>query len=772
MAKAFCIPKAIAEQIKEAFRSGEVNMKTLWEMDSKGRHDFFAKYVDPATALRINAGFEKAMISEQQNALVKWAEKLFKDNTTETKSKKQDILDKIKQLDELGYVKGTKGKGGEIKLDEGSRTFLNDLVEESIGVSLTEDEIKTLVDKVKVVEQYENELNKFGLPVDEYWKARKDVENYMKSLTPSSQLKVASSIIARGTMLFSVKSPLLNIGSNTLFGTLQVMEKRLARMLTGRNITATKSTVSYGKEWKAKAVQISAKYGYDVTRIFDLKSDIKTLGEERGVHSQGKGVIRKIGRFYEDVVFSKMLTLPDVFYSASAFADSASLWSTEIAKSEGLKGEELDKRSLEIMQDSTKIEPLTEQGQKVRELAILDAQHATFTDDTVYSRVGLGIRNVIDTATGDLAVGKQIIPFVKTPANVVGAGLDMGGVGLVQGAIQIPDAVKAFKNGDVVLLDKAIRKIVATGLGWTLAYILASLIKPEDFIGAYPSNSKELELMYLQNATPNSIKIGNKWISLDYFGALSTPMLGILYAIKYKSDPKQILYAYANGAKTALSNFPGMSEVANITDSLSNGTEIVFDPEKFKKDIISGSIDFVRARSIPAFISDFAKMTDKFERDTTASKDILGKLKNSIPALRETLPIKENVIGQEVETEPWISTLLFGSRVKTANEVDFVKEVSRLSDTGNTPSISNVEYTSSRVKDMKLWISKDKYNEMIDLYRTTWKKEAEKAITKSSYKKLADDKKADELNKIRSDALDKALNKYGYKGLSKKNKKK
>lgn len=770
MAKAFCIPKYIAEKLKEAVKNGEWDMKTLWDMSSKDRHNLFTKYVDDATALRMNAGFEKAMISQQQNALVKWAETVFVGKDVKAgKVSKSDIFDRIKKLDEIGYVKGTVEKGGRIDLDEGSKTFLNDLVEESMGVTISAEEMAKLTEMAKSLEQYQNETDEFGLPVDGYWKARREIENYIKSLVPSPKLKVATSLIGRATMLFSLKSPLLNIESNTLFAGVQSFEKRLSRLLTGRTIVPTKSTKKYGLAYWKRANKVMAVHKYDVTRIFDLKSEFKTLGEQKQVHAQGKGVVRKIGRFYEDVVFSKMLSLPDVFYSAYAFQDSASLWSTEIAKSEGFKGQELENRSLEIMKDSTKIEPLTEQGMKVRELAVLDAQHATFTDDTVYSKVGLAIRDVLNTASGNARIGDLVIPFVKTPANVIGAGLDMGGVGLIEGIVMLPKAIKAIKTGDKTIMDKAIRKIIATGLGWTLAYILSQLFKPDDFIGAYPTDKKELEMMYLENATPNSIKINGKWISLDYFGALATPLLGLLYARKYKGDPIGLIFAYANGAKTALSNFPGISETANISDSLSAGTELKYDPEKFKKDIIAGSIDFVRARAVPAFISDFAKMTDKFERETNASKDVLGKLKNSIPLLRETLQVKKNVLGEEVTTEGALYVALFGSRVKTANVGTFVSEISRLDKEGNAPSITDAQYSSPRVKNMAKWLSKEDYDVMIKKYQDEWVGKSLKLIDTNSYKKLPDDEKATELNKIKTDALDSALDKYHYDVLKRRN---
>jgi hypothetical protein len=496
---------------------------------------------------------------------------------------------------------------------------------------------------------------------------------------------------------------------------------------------------------------------------------MKTLGEEKQVHAQGKGAVRKIGRFYEDIVFSKLLSLPDVFYSAYAFSDSTGLWSTEIAKSEGLSGAALNSRALAISKDAVKIQPETLEGQKVRELAILDAQHATYTDDTIYSKVGLGIRGILNTASGNLRIGDLLIPFVKTPANVVGAGLEMGGLGLVQGVLMLPDAVKDIKTGDTRKMDMAIRKIVSTGLGWTLAYILSAIFEPEDFIGAYPTSAKERQLMNEKGAMPNSVKINGKWISIDYFGTIGTVLLGFMYARKYKGgDPVGLMFEYLNGAKASLTNFPALEEFATIATDLSGGEEIKYDPEYFKKNLVSQSIDFIRARTIPALISDFAKMTDEFERDTYAKTDPLAKLKAAIPFVRQTLPVKKNVFGDELKTEAWWSVALFGSRLKTAKKGEFIDEIVKLDQTGNAPSITNSEWTSPRVESMKEWLSESDYKAMISMYQKEWVDESLDLIKSSKYQKLSDDEKAGELTKVKSAALEKALKKYKYKTLKKR----
>lgn len=768
MAKAFCITKNIAEQFKASVRNGEWNMQTLWDMTSKQRHELFMKYVDDATALRMNAGFEQAIISEQQNALVKWAEKVFVGQDEKTKSSKRDVIDKIKELNELGYIKANINKDGNIEADDATKIFLSDLVEESLGVSISEQEMKTITEKVRVLEQYENEKDDYGLPINEYWEARRDIENYIKSLVPSKNTKVLTNLIARGSLLAGFKTAVVNISGNVSYGSLQLAEKRIARFLMGRNIYKSKATTDYMKGYSKRATQIMSKYGYDVTRIFDLKSEMKTLGEEKMTHAQGEGTIRKIGRFYEDIIFNKMLSVPDVYASSVAFADSAGLWATEIAKSEKLEGEQLDKRALELIKDSTKIRPTTLEGQKIRFLSIADANKATFQGKTRWSDAALAARKVIDTATGDLNIGTLVVPFAMTPANVTAATVEMGGGGFITGLIGLKQALVDIKKGDMASAEGSIRQVVASGLGLTLAYLLTGLFEPEDFMGAYPLNAKERQLMSEKGAMPNSIKIKGKWINLDLFGVLAAPLLGMMYARKYEGkDLVGMVGMYLTGAKVALTNFPGLEEISTITTYLSEGDEIKFDPDRFKKNIIPDIVDFLRARTIPAIVSDFAKMTDEYERDTYG--DALGKIKASIPFVRQSLPIKKDVFGEPKKTEAAWSVLLFGSRLKTAKKGELLDEIVRLDNEGNAPSISNYEWSSPRVKKMKEWLSKEDYDSMIKLYQTKWIDNSLKMINSKKYQKMAADEQANELTNIKKKALEDALDEYDYDELEEKN---
>lgn len=751
MAKAFCLTKELADKLKQSAINGEINIAKMYEMTSAQRSSLFEKYVSKDIAQKINAGFEEAMSSNQQTALKRWAEATFNEKA---KAKKKDILDKIERLQETGLL-----------TPENEDAFLSDLVATKLGVTVTAEEASTIAEKSEKLKELGKQESEFGTPTMEYFKARKDMEDYLASLNPSSKLKVTTSISGRGAMLASLKSPLVNIESNTVQAFLKGIERRiLSGKISGKN-------GQYAMDYIKFVNKVFSETGYDVTRMRSLESDQQIRGEEITT-TQGEGLTRKIGRLYEDLIFKKLMGAPDVAFSSVAFSDRANLVSTAIAKAEGLKGEELKNKALSIFKDATRINPKTPEGKKVREQAITDAEYSTYTNKSVYSDVSLAIRGVLNLASGDLRLGDQLMPFVKTPANVVGAGIDYSGVVLpIDTLMRVGKTIQNIYKGDSVTeasmeaFKGYSEKLVRAGLGITLSVILSNLFEPEDFIGEYPTSAKERELLELQNATTNSVRIGDRWWSLDYFGALGTPLVAMLYAKKYGKDIKSSVGNYYIGAGRQLKKIPGLEIGKDVFETLSRTKFEGFDPifNQLKK----GVVDYVGSRTIPAIVSDIAKATDSFERQVN-KENMLDPIKAKIPGLRQTLDPKMTVLGEDIPTENPLSVLLLGSRSKTVAKSPVINEISRLANTNNLPSITNYAETSGRMKELKVQIGNDKFKEAEKYLGVNLNKRFERIMKTGEYKKADDENKAKLLNKVKEETLDDTLKKFKYKAPKKK----
>ena len=741
----FCIPKHIVVKLLAGARSGDIEIKKLYTMTSIERRQLFQKYVDVATAKEINAGFEKSMSSTQRNAIAGWV----KDTFVGREEKKQtDIFDKIASLKETGLLD-----------PQTEDNFLMDLVGEKLGITVTAkeaQEISQRADKLKA--EYDKGLDKFGIPQTSYFIEKKKMDDYLKSLNPTSSLKVLTSVAGRGAMLFSLKSPITNIIGNTE----QAIEQSFERRIMSKKYRGVVDKAII-KEYMKKSAEIYKAGHFDASRADSYSDGSKTLGEMI-THSQGKGLARRIGRFYEDVVFDKLMGNPDVIFARHVFVDSANLFATKIAESEGLTGQALKDRANQLFLDAASPSATTPEGLLVREQAKAEALFSTYQNDSSMSDLSLGIRNLLNKASGDLMLGDQIMPFVKTPANVISMSLDAGGFGFIKGTSGLlKGAIREFRSGNPKPLRDVGRNYLRSGMGMLFAAILAFLIDPDDFVGLWPTNPSEQELLKAKGGNSNMIRVGGKWISLDYFGFLGSPLVGFMYAKKYGKNLPEAMYNYVAGVAAQTLQIPGLEESKNLISSIQSLVPGEYETmgSKMKKNLV-GLVDQIRARIVPGFVADLAKAFDDSEREADPDS-VIEKIMASIPGLRNQLPKRTDVFGEVIKGEPWYSVILFGARVKTGRESKVVDEMVRLDNAGQLPTLSRPEKTSPRVKSLKDQLGDVKFAEAMTYFRKNYYDDVSRKINSGSYKRLNDEDKKKELNKIKDDNLEKMLKRYKYK---------
>lgn len=740
MPKILCIPKKYINDLRAGVKSGDFDIVKMMEISSKKRRTMFEKYLPKDEAKFANTEFEKAITSNRKTALKDWAEKTF---TGKDKSKKQSILDKINSLDEKGFM-----------TPEGSQMFMEDMVSDKLGITLTETEANKIIKMTKELEKYADEKMKIGgQEINNhslnYLKARQNLIKYMQSINPTSPLKIIASIFTRTAMLASFKSPLVNIVGNTTQGLATSLVRRLEdKRFRGLNPDLVKKFVKQN-------VKIYKESGYDFSRMFELEGD-KVLGEKI-VSTEGPGAIRVTGKILEDFVFKKMLGVPDVVFASAHFADTSNLLTTTIARREGLSGDKAKARAREIMFDSMALKPETVEGRDVRAKAIEESFYGTFTNDSKIAELTLGTRKLLNDATGSLSAGDQIIPFAKTPANVVAANLRFSGLALPW---DVWNLGRGKIKGDKVLMKKSIQNLLRAGVGISTVFILISLIDPDDYVSEYADfYPKEKELIKLKGATYNSIKIGNTWVSLDYFGPFGSSFVGAMNARKYGDTLPNKIKRYYAGIIRQSTKIPGFNELRETIGSYSKATKNLVngDYKKALEDAQVGFADFVSARSVPAIMSDIAAAVDEYERK---SETALSKFTRRVPGLREKLPPKITLFGEEMKTQPGWTQLAFGSRVKTSEESPLVQELDNLASSGNLPSIASIEYSSTRVKLLKSYMGQEDFTLFMKDFGTKLADRWGRIIKKNSYKKLSPENKEKIFNKIKDKTLDITLGRH------------
>src|SRR3990167_7380186 len=551
------------------------------------------------------------------------------------------------------------------------KSILESVVSEGLGIKASSEEIANISRISKKIDTTQKILGKdLGNPSKlqeniDFFKAHKDMDNYLQSRVPTPQLRVLTSTIGRGMMLFSVKSPALNIGSNVEIGLAEALSRRIANF----NILGTDAKLA--RNYVRMVNKVYQKTGYDISRMTNIR-DTGASGERvlgHIVHTQGPGKTRAVGRVVEDIVFKRLMGAPDVAFSSAHFADSVNLNARKLAK-----GDKALARTW--MEDSMRIDPATPQGEILRNKGILDAMKATWTDTSWASKVSNGIRNILNEVSGDLRAGDYLLPFKKTPANVIATGMEYAGLGIPKAFFKMYKAIKLGELGNKQTIQSISRDLVRSGLGITGGVLIANNLKDDDFVGAYDPARAQIE--QLRNSNYNAVRIGGKWISTDWLGPLAVPVTAIMFARKYGKTGGERTFQYGKGVLASALQIPGVSDIYDAVKS--NAYKQNQSLEEMTGETANYVSSQIYSRLFPSFLSDISKAVDPKVRQSV--KGFEG-IKTKIPFLSTTLPAKRDIFGEEIEGESALSDIFFGARIKTDKESPLIKEINKLSqDTG------------------------------------------------------------------------------------------
>ena len=640
----------------------------------------------------------------------------------------------------------------EVRTRTNAYNYIYKYINGALGLDLTKAQYNNIIAKTMAIQKsIETTRNRNGNPSALFFKNVSEMEAYANSIEPSPALAILTSTVGRGNMLFSPKTIALNIESNIINFFTEAVTRRIQNGAT--DLAVDPQVI---KDYLAYSREVFNTSGYQVSSMPSLDPTTQILSEKMTT-TAGNRIVDKVGRFFEQTIFKYGLGAPDLLFKDLTFVDVANLLATKEAKGDVQKATELFK-------DISLIEPKTAKGKELREIAINEALVATYQNKGKTSDLALGIRTAINKASGSMNLGDMLSPFVKTPANVIGLGFDYSMGGLVA-LKNIQTIYNDIKNGTFTeTTRKSLRSLARNGIGFVVAAMIASIIDDDDYIPEYALlDAKQRELVKMKGGVFNSIKIGNKYISLDYFGPLAMPLVSILNA-RREYDAKNRVWNYLQGSAYQALKLPVIGDIKSLLEG--TGRTLTKDVKENLKMAEEATIDFVSSRAIPAIVTDIAKMTDEYERET--NNDAVNRLKSKIPVLREELPTQYNYgTGNSRETQKPISQLLAGARVKEEVLSPVIFELDNLTKKGESVTLSKITKNgklaglsdSDKVKAEK---------EFAKLYSTN----VNLLIKSPEYKMLSDAEKAANINKIRSLAVEQIKAEYGLDKKEKSPKKK
>ena len=666
-----------------------------------------------------------------------------------------------KQMELFQSDRSAVGKAYDAVYDEVARN-----IEDALGITIRADEAERILAKASELAgsvKADFAENPAGNPSIETMRKIKEIKDLAASMTPTNAVALAVNSLGRANMLLSPKSALLNVWSNAE----TFLTEGIARRLFLK---------SSAKAVDSAAVRDYLKYDFDVYKASGVMMSVVRKGElddpgrvfgERFMSSAGDGAFRAWVRKMEKAVFDWSLGAGDAVSKAVNFADNANLEATKQAAAEGYAGEGLKRRATELFNDAVLYTPQTAIGTRIRENSINAAEVSTFTNKGKIAQFSGKIRNILNDASGSARVGDFVMPFVQTPANVVSLGLEYSfGAGRALLPQNISQIARDFRTGVISDTSKSvIRSAIRNGIGWLLAFGVAELLKPDDYISPFDlASQKEKDLVRFKNGVYNSVRIGGKYISLDYFGPLAAPIAGILEAKKREGTYEKAA-AFAKSVLSQAGNIPGIKEASEIAGWLDKAQKQ--DTLKTADDFANGIFDQLLSRSIPAIATDIAKIIDPKER--VNERGIVGAAAAKIPLARENLSAKVDLSeGVERKAESPLMTLLFGARVKTADQNAVAREIERLAAAGENVRLSDF----TRAKEFRDLTAKGKAQARLDFARgftvgglrvKGFAEQVEKLTASAVYSRKTDSQKAEAINDITANILKKLKRKYRVK---------
>jgi hypothetical protein len=276
--------------------------------------------------------------------------------------------------------------------------------------------------------------------------------------------------------------------------------------------------------------------------------------------------------------------------------------------------------------------------------ALDEAQYLTFTKELQDRTLG----KVLQQATNKLPFLRLIVPFVRTPTNILKFAAERTPFAVLLREERQRFAAD-FKSGDPTRIARANGKMIVGALNAGIMIDVA--YNNRDFItGGGPTNEREKEALLATGWRPYSIKIGDTYFSYQRLDPIAT-ILGIsadLVETIHKEgadfDESEAEHMAQGLVLSLTRNFTNKSYLAGIqlwADALG-------DPDRYVEKLGRN----YAASFVPNVLS---QMADYDTQAVKEARSITDAMKKKL-GLRGSLDTKRNILGEEYKAEQWMGT--------------------------------------------------------------------------------------------------------------------
>ena len=380
---------------------------------------------------------------------------------------------------------------------------------------------------------------------------------------------------------------------------------------------------------------------------------------------------------------------------------------------------------------------------------IKKGNESVYDADTFLSRTMSSLDkqiNKIDNKVGRNAAktAKTLIaPFVKVPSKVLSTAIDYSPVGAVQAVVKKVGSSKNYSVGqfETDLAKSGLGSTAFVGLGYALSS--AGLLT-----GGYPEEQKERDRWKAEGIEPNSVKIGDKYVSLNYLGPAAI-LMGMGAGVQKRQEKGQDPFTISVGAVG--DTFNAFFEQSYV-QGLNSAINAVKDSQRYGESYANS----LARGLVPNILRQTAVATDDKQRQVD---NPLEAITSGIPGLSKTLDAKVDVYGREIENKQTLPLGQMWDALKISNSRetnDVIDEVSRLHSVD--PSNKDLQVTppqaqsSVSVNGVNVKLTDNQKSQLQKDIGAAALEGMQQVINSSQYQSLSDEEKASALNKARENA--------------------
>ena len=431
-------------------------------------------------------------------------------------------------------------------------------------------------------------------------------------------------------MLGNVRTHVRNILGNAGFVPVRRMKDALALGIEtayskakGGNVERSKGFVSPNSDLyklaKADYENIAdlitggGKYNDAASGIESMKS---AFGE--------KGVWKYLSKIADANSFA--LDAEDVWFSKPAYAQSLAGY----LKANKITAEQFN--SDEAIRD------------KARAYAVKEAQRATYRDYNDFSnfiaKVGRTKRGGGTTAKVASTLMEGVLPFRRTPANILVRGVEYSPIGLAQGIYQATRGVKTGKYTAAQAIDR-----ISSGLTGTALVALGALLTAHGILTP-PDDDDEKQAGFdkLRGAQSYALKIGKTYVTVDWLAPEALPVfVGSQLSKLFSGDSEGGLKALYSALTTISEPMLEMSMLSSLQDVIEN---VSYADSKLMAILSTAATNYL-TQAFPTLAGQIERIAESERETTFATEDspltkdlqyILAKIMNKTPGEFQQIP--------------------------------------------------------------------------------------------------------------------------------------